>query len=283
MSVPSTITVKARRAVRLGDTRPFASSKATRKWGRVHSGGLVYFLCMEPRNPLNFRGQTPSEMSDGFYRRTLQNFSRKSRRQKFELFAELLHPRATDSILDVGLSGRVFAGYTLEDFYEHPEHIVGGGVDIEEVGTGKQKYPKVKAAVFDGCALPFRNRSFDIVFSNAVIEHVLGDGNQERFASEIMRVGKSWFVTTPNYWFPFESHYHLPLIQFMPEGAQRIYNRMFGTHIPRGEVQELALLSARKLQRLFPSGSIARLRVSFWPETLIAYYIDAERRNAQSR
>jgi len=93
-----------------------------------------------------------------------------------------------------------------------------------------------------------------------------------------MRVGKSWFVTTPNYWYPFESHYHLPFIQFLPRSIQREYNRLLGTHIPKGTVQELALLSARELRRLFPTSRIAKVRVTFWPETLVAYSIDPARR-----
>jgi hypothetical protein len=131
--------------------------------------------------------------------------------------------------------------------------------------------------LFDGCALPFPDQSFDLVFSNAVIEHILGPGRQEKFAKEIMRVGKSWFVTTPNYWYPFESHHHLPFFQFLPRPVQMQYNLSFGTHIPKGTVQELGLLSARQLHRLFPISRIAKVRVTFWPETLVAYYLDPER------
>jgi hypothetical protein len=217
-------------------------------------------------------------MSVGLYQRTLQNLSRKSRRQKFELFAEVLDPRPDDRVLDIGVSGLLFTPYTFEDFYSYPERIVGGGIVFEEVRSAKQVYPSVHCAIFDGCALPFADKSFDIVFSNAVIEHVLGDGMQARFAAEVMRVGKSWFVTTPNYWFPFESHYHLPFIQFLPPFAQRPYNRLLGTYIPKGQLQELGLLSAGDLRKLFPTSVIAGMRVTFWPETLVAYYVDAERR-----
>ncbi|MBZ5562081.1 MAG: hypothetical protein LAP13_06635, partial [Acidobacteriia bacterium] len=72
-------------------------------------------------------------------------------------------------------------------------------------------------------------------------------------------------------------HYHLPLVQFMPRAMQREYNRLLGTHIPKGMVQELALLSARQLHGLFPTGRVARVRVTFWPETLVAYFVDPER------
>jgi len=221
-------------------------------------------------------------MNDGWYKRLLRDFSRKSRRRKFDLFEAVLQPRPEDRVLDIGASGRLFTPYTFEDFYPHPGRIVGGGVDLEEVRSAKQTYPLPQYAIFDGCALPFRDKSFDVVFSNAVIEHVLGEGMQARFAGEVMRVGKSWFVTTPNYMFPFESHYHLPFIQFLPRSAQRAYNRLFGTAIPKGEVQDLALLSSRDLRRLFPTASIVKMRLTFWPETLVAYYVDPGRSTVAS-
>jgi hypothetical protein len=215
-------------------------------------------------------------MSDGWYKRLLREFSGRSRRRKFELFGDVFHPRPEDRVLDVGASGRLFPPYTFEDFYSYPERIVGGGIELDDVKSARLTYPFCHYAIFDGCVLPFRDKSFDIVFSNAVIEHVIGEGRQSQFAREIMRVGKSWFVTTPNYWFPLESHYYLLLIQFLPRRLQRTYNGLFGT-VPKDQMREVALLSARRLQRLFPTSSIARMRVSFWPETLVAYYVDPGR------
>jgi SAM-dependent methyltransferase len=181
-------------------------------------------------------------------------------------------------VLDVGASGEVFLHYTFEDAYPHPGRIVAGGYELREVLSARRHYPQYRYVVFDGCALPFADKSFDFVFSNAVIEHVLENSRQIQFAREIMRVGRSWFVTTPNYWYPFESHYHLPFIQFLPCSLQREYNRLLGTRIPKGGLQELALLSARQLGCLFPTSRIAKVRVTFWPETLVAYYVDPERR-----
>jgi SAM-dependent methyltransferase len=216
-------------------------------------------------------------MSERIYKALLKSFSRRSRRKKFDFFGKVFDPRPDDRVLDVGASGQPFTGYTFEDHYPYDERIVAGGVDPREIRDAQRLYPSVLYSMFDGRLLPFRDKSFDIVFSNAVIEHIIGGDQQEQFAREIMRVGRSWFVTTPNYWFPFESHYHLPFIQFMPREIQRRYNRMFGTAIAKGTVQDLALLSARRLQRLFPTSRIARMRVTLWPETLVAYSVDPER------
>ena len=61
------------------------------------------------------------------------------------------------------------------------------------------------------------------------------------------------------------------------------YNRLLGTHIAKGTVQELGLLSARQMQRLFPTAKIAKVKVTFWPETIVAYYVDPERRESSRR
>jgi ubiquinone/menaquinone biosynthesis C-methylase UbiE len=215
--------------------------------------------------------------SESLFDRTLKRFSHKSRTKKFDLFLALFRPRSGDRVLDIGASGRVFLRHTFEDVYPYLERVTAGGYEFEEVQSARSAYPQPRYAVFDGCALPFPDKSFDLAFSNAVIEHVLGEGRQELFAREVMRVARSWFITTPNFWFPFEPHYCLPFIQFLPRLVQREYNRLLGTHIPRGLVQEISLLSARQMARLFPTSNVARVRVTFWPETLVAYRIDPAR------
>jgi len=217
------------------------------------------------------------ETKDSAFRRILKNVSYRSRTKKFELLNQVFCPRPGDRVLDVGASGEVFLQYSIEDVYPFPSRIVAGGYETREILAARRHYPQPQYVLFDGCALPFPDQSFDLVFSNAVIEHILGPGRQEEFAQEVMRVGKSWFVTTPNYWFPFETHHHLPFFQFLPRPVQVEYNRWFGTYISKGAVQELGLLSARHLRRLFPPSRIAKVRVTFWPETLVAYYLHPER------
>src|SRR5213078_1617346 len=73
----------------------------------------------------------------------------------------------------------------------------------------------------DGRALPFRDGAFDVVFSNSVIEHVGDADSQRRFAAEIMRVGRAFWVQTPNRWFPVEQHLLTPLIHWLPKAVQR--------------------------------------------------------------
>ena len=59
-------------------------------------------------------------------------------------------------------------------------------------------------------ALPFSARSFDLVFSNSVIEHTGGPDQQTAFAENIRQLGNGFWVQTPSIWFPVEPHCGMP-------------------------------------------------------------------------
>jgi hypothetical protein len=109
-----------------------------------------------------------------------------------------------------------------------------------------------------------------------VIEHVGSWDQQLQMAIEVMRVAKSWFVTTPNRWYPFEFHMRLPFVTWLPFhgylGAGRIvsYNHIQHKYQfcnPRRS--DLRLLSARQMKQLFPDSLLIKQKVTFMPETLV--------------
>jgi Methyltransferase domain len=193
---------------------------------------------------------------------------RRSREQKHQLFMQVLRPAPQTRILNVGASGTgIGLQEQLESFYQYPSQITGGGISFADVQDYRDSFPGVQAVVFDGCALPFADKSFDIVYSNAVLEHLPGSEFVERFAAEVQRVGRGWFVTTPNFWYPVDPHYHLPFVQLLPETAQRSLVRRLG----KTPYDHLRLLTKGQLRKLFPIGAVIGCRVTFYPETLIAY------------
>src|SRR5690349_18318820 len=101
-------------------------------------------------------------------------------------------------------------------------------VTIINMPRAREAFDEQFTSVFaDGRDLPFRDQSFDIVFSNSVIEHV-GDGeSQRRFAAEIARVGRAYWVQTPNRLFPVEPHLLTPFLHFLPARWQRRIARNF--------------------------------------------------------
>ena len=193
---------------------------------------------------------------------------RRSREKKYRLFLQLLRPHASTRILNVGATGtNTGLQEQFESKYTHPECITGGGPSFEESYDYGRSFPAVTPLVFDGRSLPFADKSFDIVYSNAVLEHLPTPEDVLRFASEVQRVGRGWFVATPNFWYPIEPHYHFPFVQFLPRHAQRSLVAALG----KTPYDHLRLLRKSDLRKLFPTSHVVGCRVTFYPETLVAY------------
>lgn len=128
--------------------------------------------------------------------------------------------------------------------------------------------------VANGCCLPFRDKEFDIVFSNSVIEHVPNRFWQRDFADEVARVGRRYYVQTPNYRFPIEPHLLAPFVHWLPEGWR--YQLVPWT--PAALIQpqltpllrEVNLLGACQMRALFPDAKLWSERFCGLPKSLIA-------------
>ena len=197
-----------------------------------------------------------------------------SRKQKLECLLKAFKPTEQDKVLAVGVDPsekHEFSNY-VEYNYPFPDSMVG--VSNDPPDTWERSAAPFKLVHADGKNLPFPDDSFDIAISNAVIEHVGTRQDQKQFIAELCRVAPKVFVTTPNYYFPFELHTRLPFIQFLPDpirswvlirtGLER-YARQWGNG--------LNLLTARELIKLFPKTMQVHMvsaRVTIIPESLIA-------------
>lgn len=146
-----------------------------------------------------------------------KNVSQGNRQKKYDFFIKEFTPAADTKILDVGFQDNDWYGgiNSLEKNYPYHENITALG--IEDGKMFSQRYPLVKVVTYDGNIFPFKDKEFSIVWSNAVIEHVGGYEKQKLFLSELIRTGKSVFMTTPNRYFPIEVHTRLPLLHFLPK------------------------------------------------------------------
>jgi ubiquinone/menaquinone biosynthesis C-methylase UbiE len=193
------------------------------------------------------------------------------RRRRMAAFARCMNITATTRVLDIGGTPECW------ELLEVKPRVTL--VNMPRAGETM----KAQWVAGDGCALPFCGGAFDVVFSNSVIEHVGDMERQRRFASEVQRVGRAYWVQTPNRWFPVEQHLLTPIVHWMPKRWQELV-------IPRWNVwsalvqarpdqrrfyiehylRDVRLLEERDVRELFPDARILRERFCGWTKSLIA-------------
>jgi hypothetical protein len=205
--------------------------------------------------------------------RFLDRAFRYFRSRRMQLFERTFQITSETRILDVGGSSAIWGMARVQPRVV----LLNLPSALERSALG---YPQVGA---DGLQLPFADGSFDIVFSNSVIEHVGSREEQRQFAAEVRRVGRAYWVQTPNRRFPVELHLMLPLVHFLPRRWQRalIYRFTGWEKIVKPSaaerkyylehfLNELNLLDRRALGELFPEARIFGERVLGLSKSLIA-------------
>lgn len=137
-------------------------------------------------------------------------------------------------------------------------------------------------AVGDACEMDqYPDRSFDIVHSNSVIEHV-GDWSRiKAFAKETRRLAPRLFVQTPHFWFPIEPHFIKIAHHWLPKPLRvsmwmrfKMGERTRATNIDEAMSQfddEPYLLDMRMFGFLFPDCRIIRERFLFLTKSMVAF------------
>jgi len=127
----------------------------------------------------------------------------------------------------------------------------------------------------DGCNVEgYGDRHFDTVFSNSVIEHVGAADKRARFASEVRRLGRSYWVQTPTKWFPIEAHCGMPFWWFYPAILRYWFIQRWRKKLPAwtSMVEETTVLSKSELRQLFPEATIFAETILGIPKSWIVYF-----------
>jgi len=126
--------------------------------------------------------------------------------------------------------------------------------------------PNFESMIGDGRNMSeFKDKEFDIVFSNSVLEHVGDYEQQHKMAEEVNRVGKRLFLQTPNLFFPIEPHFLLPFFQFLPLNSKVFlinhftigwYQKVPDKQEAKEIVSSIKLLTEKEITTLFPGAII---------------------------
>jgi len=206
------------------------------------------------------------------------SFPSRCRQKRWEFFRDLASSvERPMRILDVGGSQSVWEriGFTNQP---------GIHITILNIEQHTSKYANVECALGDACGMPqYRDKEFDIVFSNSVIEHVGNDVRIRQMAAELRRVGRNYYIQTPNYYFPVEPHFFFPLFQFLPISVRTTLvqhlNLFFINKHPvraeaEAEVRNINLLTKRQVKELFPQARIVEERLFGIVKSIQAYEFD---------
>ncbi|HRH32530.1 MAG TPA: class I SAM-dependent methyltransferase [bacterium] len=192
----------------------------------------------------------------------------KSRQKRYALFIKTLNPQKSDKILDVGVGeGFETALNFLEEWYPYSRNITALG--LEDLPSFKKKYPSIQYIKGDGRKLPFKNKSFDIYFSNAVLEHVGYFEQQKKFIKEACRVAPKVFISTPNRWFPIDLHTLIPLAHFFPEKIRSCIYHFFGKHFYALE-EHLRLTHVGEIKKMLPKN----VKLKVYPQKFLGMTIN---------
>jgi Methyltransferase domain. len=168
-----------------------------------------------------------------------------------ERFFGEMQPKESDLVLDVGVIDTDWrASNVFESAYPWPAGITA--LAPTPMPKFQALYPSVRFVVGDGRALPFADNSFDIGFSNAVVEHVGSREQQRQFVHELTRTCRRVFIATPNRRFPIDPHTLLPFVHWLPPRFRYPLLRALG----KGEWASESMLNpldARQFLLLFPS------------------------------
>ena len=195
-------------------------------------------------------------------------FQKYFRTRRMNVFSELFLLDTTTRIIDVG--GYVYNWSLIK---QEPNILF---VNLEDEEWTKGRFAKTKG---DGRCLPYEDNSFDIAYSNSVIEHVGAWEDQISFANEIRRVARRYYVQTPNKWFFIEPHVIAPFVHWLPDGVRKkllpFVSVWYWLVKPsQNELDEVLnsihLLDKRDVRKLFPEAEILEEKFLWMTKSFIA-------------
>ena len=145
-----------------------------------------------------------------------------ARNQMFRDFIRLNQPNEKTTILDIGVSDEENEGSNfLEKLYPWKENITCAG--IGDGAAIKMNFPLSSfIKITPGERLPFHDNTFDLSYSNAVLEHVGGENERVHFIKENLRVARQTCIFIPHRWFPIEHHTNIPFVHYHPNVFRKI-------------------------------------------------------------
>lgn len=187
---------------------------------------------------------------------------------------DILARQPTCSVIDVGGTGAFWRAFGSRlDWNRVTVTLLNRDPSVDAVAN----LPFIEGDARDMAVIA--DHAFDVAFSSSLIEHVGLWPDMQAAAREIIRVASRYFIQTPYYWFPLETHSRLPFFHWLPEPLKRriVMARPCG-FLPRATtvdeacrlVQGIQLLDRTQMQALFPCAQVSFEYAFGLPKAIIA-------------
>jgi SAM-dependent methyltransferase len=213
--------------------------------------------------------------------------NKRFRHNRGDIFLRAFPLGPQTKILDLGCGDGSNIADIIKDSPISPRNVYVADI-LPTVQKVAERYGYTPVLIPESGRLPFPDKFFDIVFCSSVIQYVsVAQGRQRRlhpgahlekkaalsqfaFASEIQRLGRSYFVQTPNKWFPIESHTWLPFLGWLPRcmlsPVLHVSNRIW----IKKTIPTWNLLTQAQVHQLFPEATIQLEKVLHLTKSIMA-------------
>lgn len=150
----------------------------------------------------------------------------RARKAMFEELMRRCRPSPEFKVVDIGVSAvETDAANLFERLYPWPGAVTCCGLDSAALPAelaARIKFVRIES----GKPFPFEDGAFDLLVSNAVLEHTGDAEKQAAFLRESKRIAKTLFITVPHRFFPVEHHTGLPLLHYSPALFRAVTRRL---------------------------------------------------------
>jgi SAM-dependent methyltransferase len=224
----------------------------------------------------------------GIIQKIVGEVRKHARAKRAKVFRESFAIGPETRILDIGSEDGSSIAAVLQGSQAKPHNIYIADIDETFLERGRQRYGFTPVSIPESGRLPFDDRFFDIVYCSSVIEHVtlpksevweqtsgehfrdVAVQHQRSFAEEIRRLGKRFYVQTPNKWFPVESHTWLPFVGYLPRRFLVPVLRFTNAFWVKRTSPDWHLLSVGDMKSMFPDANIRKERLLGLTKSIMA-------------
>lgn len=179
--------------------------------------------------------------------------------KKLDQLLTILKPIPAGKILEVGVADKEYSPVDNFLIKNYPYHNRITALGIGDLSEFRSNYPDITAVSYDGKSFPFDDYAFDIAHANAVIEHVGPLEAQAVFLKEMARVSGCGMITTPNKYFPIETHTRIPLLHWLDGPLFDMVSRFIGKGWASGGYMHL--LGRKDIEKLAKAAGLKNYRI----------------------